>query len=270
MVDLTMDNAYNGVMYNKNFTIALTVANEIDKSPLTFKDQTEIVGAHALARSKVKDVICPKRLKEINSHAFYYSHLQTIKFNEKLKKIDDCAFVSTDLKELEIPKSVTFIGDMAFANCYRLKKVNIKGFPEIDGATFAGDAISEFIFEGDGKNSLVDIACCDIEHLKIYNVKEISDNFKFSNTRIKLLEISNDIEHINLDILDPKMIKKIKINLSKQVFINRHPDNINVIKQFDKDIIFPDLTLEELIDQGKSVSEINQILKVQGEIDGQR
>ena len=68
----------------------------------------------------------PKTVKSIGTYAFTETKLKKVIFPKKLKDIDNFAFYKAEtIEEALIPKGVEFIGRMAFSNCQALKNLQL-------------------------------------------------------------------------------------------------------------------------------------------------
>lgn len=113
-------------------------------------DYVTMIFNKAFARTKIKEIVIPENISQINSKAFYSceelqsvtilctnlelkeyvfegcSQLKTINLNNSIKKISNHTFINLDsLEELTLPDSVTRIDDRAIADCKNLKTLNL-------------------------------------------------------------------------------------------------------------------------------------------------
>lgn len=86
----------------------------------------------------------PNSVQKIGNTAFLTARVKKIILPENLTEIEKFAFSSSAVSEIEIPDKVRKIGYGAFFNCSFLKKINIpESVSEIDEEAFKGAQLSE-------------------------------------------------------------------------------------------------------------------------------
>lgn len=86
----------------------------------------KIIGRGAFMHcNRLKEVILPPDLTEINDYMFAESGLQSIMIPNKVKKIGRSAFSNCYFKSINIPNSVETIGTSAFSACRWLEQVTL-------------------------------------------------------------------------------------------------------------------------------------------------
>ena len=96
--------------------------------------------------SKVKTVICNKKLKNIDAGAFIYSGIEKIELPNSLRCIEERAFNGCQIKSVTIPPKVRVIGDYAFSSA-SLKSVTLsEGIEKIGVGAFSVTSLSHVDF----------------------------------------------------------------------------------------------------------------------------
>lgn len=73
-----------------------------------------IIGSYFMCKSKLRECILPKYVKEIKDYAFAESDLESITISEGLETVGSYTFARTKLRECVLPNSVNKIKDYAF------------------------------------------------------------------------------------------------------------------------------------------------------------
>lgn len=73
-----------------------------------------IIGSYFMCKSKLRECILPKYVKEIKDYAFAESDLESITISEGLEIVGSYTFARTKLRECVLPNSVNGIKDYAF------------------------------------------------------------------------------------------------------------------------------------------------------------
>ena len=188
------------------------------------------------------EVVIIPSVEEISSSAFYNCEsLESIILPNNLEYIEDLTFgCCTNLKNIIVPDSVKHIGEYAFKNCESLERINLPNSIErLDKYSFC--------------------SCTNLKEIVIPDSVTIIENGIFT--------LCNNLQEVTIkakcklpsDMFSGcKYLEKIKItqesyNLSHD-FVKKYKDEIEIIKS---------KTLDELLDDGKSLREISQILKVE-------
>lgn len=103
--------SYNGVLFNKDFTILLKYPNS----------------KTAITDDASSNYTIPSTTEEIYNHAFYnHNFLETITFGEKVTKVGKEAFANcTKLSSIQFNSNVEEIDNRAFMGCSNLKSINL-------------------------------------------------------------------------------------------------------------------------------------------------
>ena len=191
------------------------------------------------------------------------------KFNQKIKKfiipsnanplvIENNTFLSSNLREIELPSNTSYIGESAFANCLFLKNVTLNS---------KLDRINQFTFDN----------CASLEKIVLPEGIKVINKFAFKNcTSLKEIVIPSSVVCIkkcafkgcvNLkEITLPKGIRTIEEAFDdtiENIYIDKETlKNQPTFKSiYGKKIKITDLSLDELLDAGKSLREISNIYK---------
>ena len=96
----------------------------------------ERIGAHAFARTALREFIAPSELKEICDGAFMNcKSLKEVRLNENLERIGgdgDGAFQGSGVETVQIYSKLQKMGERTFLNCKKLRQVEISRDCEID------------------------------------------------------------------------------------------------------------------------------------------
>jgi len=119
---------------------------------------------------RLKEVILPPGLDEVNDYMFAESGLQSITIPDKIKSIGNYAFNNCPLKSITIPNSVITIGNSAFSACRWMENVTLGNSVKTIGE--AAFSICTSLKSIDLPPSLVEIGPaafyeCDIRSLTI-------------------------------------------------------------------------------------------------------
>lgn len=169
-------------------------------------DGVTMIGANAFIHSKIKSIVIPNSVTEIDSYAFFAcKNLKEVTLSKNLKLINTYAFSQCSaLKSITIPDGVVFIGQSAFANCNNLKEVFLPdSLKEIEDAAFRNcSALSSIVIPKNVKvigSSIFD-GC---EKLSTVNIE--SDLFYIPSeafrhcTNLTYIGLPDSIEHIYIE-----------------------------------------------------------------------
>lgn len=106
---------------------------ELEKFPSKYEGETYTVPEgvkrikrYAFANCKIKKVILPESLEEIEECAFYNAaSLESVEFNEGLRVIGMHAFSGCDLRSVKLPESLRVIKENAFEDNTELSEITI-------------------------------------------------------------------------------------------------------------------------------------------------
>ena len=94
----------DGVLFNKKKSALYLFPEKKASEEYSIPETVKSIGAYAFTETKLKKVIFPKKLKDIDNFAFYKAEA---------------------IEEALIPEGVEFIGRMAFSNCQALKNLQL-------------------------------------------------------------------------------------------------------------------------------------------------
>ena len=202
---------------------------------------TKKIRSDAFSDSKIKHIILPISLEIIGYASFAdCKALEEIIIPEKIKAIPKSCFANClNLKEIELPKNLEIIDFGALSNCYSLEKINIpKNVFRIGANAFKG--------------------CEKLEKIILPESLERLEIFAFNGCNINTFTIPKNImfldDFVNDKNIDVVMYKKTIENL-KCIATD------NFLESKNKNIINKEITLDELLDEGKSFREIATIYK---------
>ena len=93
----------------------------------------ERIGAHAFARTALREFTAPSGLKEICDGAFMNcKNLKEVRLNEDLERIGDDVFQNSGLETIYIPSTLQEMRKGALLNCKNLKKVLVAEGCKVD------------------------------------------------------------------------------------------------------------------------------------------
>ena len=106
---------------------------ELEKFPSKYEGETYTVPEgvkrikrYAFANCKIKKVILPESLEEIEDYAFSHAaSLESVEFNEGLRVIGMSAFSGCDLRSVKLPESLKKIEEYAFEDNTELNEITI-------------------------------------------------------------------------------------------------------------------------------------------------
>ncbi len=106
---------------------------ELEKFPSKYEGETYTVPEgvkrikrYAFANCKIKKVILPESLEEIEDYAFSHAaSLESVEFNEGLSVIGMSAFSGCDLRSVKLPESLKKIEEYAFEDNTELSEITI-------------------------------------------------------------------------------------------------------------------------------------------------
>ena len=180
----------------------------------------------------------PNNTKTIGSSAFYRCRMDELVIPFFVQRIGDYAFGRCNIKKLTLNENLEKIWDYAFVENKNLKEVVIPKNVNIikKGAFFN----------------------CGLEKVTIKGNADIMDNVFMGNDNLKEIYIQNDWDISSTEytsIISPKMI-----NNKKTIIYTKDVNTSDEFYETYKDQIYS-LTLDNLIEQGKSFKEANNILK---------
>ncbi len=247
---------------------------------IVLPENVEEIEAFALSGSNIKYIYLPNSVTKIDDNAFVRStkleNIEIGKDNKKYCSIDGVIF-NKDMTTLvyyppakkdtfyEIPNTVTRIEDGAFGENKNLEKITMNdNVLEIGKMAFNGCRKLKEIELSNSVKILeqTTFACCEnLKSVKLPKNLEILENFVFNNCKnLEEITIPETVKQISNNIFN-NCDKLTKIKVTNK-WIKNHPD----FEEFFNEKIERPKTIEQLIDEGKTLKEINRILKEEKDV----
>ena len=245
---------------------------------IIFNENLQKIGDSAFAYSKIENINLPKSIKIIESYAFHNCHsLKKVNLaNTDIRVLKAGTFYfCTGLENIQFPEKFTTIRDSCFEDCRKLKDIVLPDTVRIiDNRAFKNTAI-ENITIPPRVLELNNEAFCDCKKLNkinLNNVQEIYDNVFANNPNLKDIELPKSLKFIYMSafentginvIILPSNINYLNINNSVNIHEIRYETlkedvRLEIKNKCDKfGILFTQIDLNYLLDQGKSLREIN-------------
>ena len=202
--DNTLYCSYVDNLYNKDKTVFLLCAPNM-QSPNCFLPNTVIkIGANAFAYSKVQEVFIYNTDENheiaIEDKAFYHcSFLKVVSFWNKISSIGARAFeYCTVMDNAVLGDKLQYMGEYAFYYCEKLSTITISDncqLTTIAPSAFANCALTEF--DSKGKIQTIErnafASCANITKIKINGVLEIEFGAFASCKNLKTVEIPSSL-----------------------------------------------------------------------------
>ena len=193
--------------------------------------------------------------------------IKTVKFEpgKMLLVIDDCAFANSTLENIVLPSNTAKIGANIFMNCKNLKYVklneNLKAIPPNAFLNCTGLKKIELpegirtIYESAFEN------CSNLEEIVLpSSLVEIDTNAFRGCSKLKNITLPKNINKIGYRAFDDHSIESIYVD--KETLIKLP----SLLEVYEEKVKLRKLTLDELLDEGKSLKEISNIIKEQDEL----
>ena len=224
---------------------------------------TEIAPA-AFEGAICEKIILPESLTNIDRQAFVYcNYLEEIVLPKNLVNIGEYAFMyCKNLKSISLPDSVVVLGRGAFYDCTSLTNVNLGKVENIYGMTFYN--------------------CLKLKTLESKYVKHLFEDALANTSKLVSIDFPKveQIEHAAIDATSlTELILPDSLNFISTYFLSEQPkvpgfkirlSRFEAEKLFQTcDVFMHDFlsyfapiqhTLDELIEEGKSLENINKIL----------
>lgn len=287
-IEVIKDSTFNWCDKLKNVKFGKNL-KKIEKYAFSFCDSLEsivlpenikIIEAFALNGGKIKYIYLPDSATEIDDNAFAHNtaleNIEVGKNNEKYCSVDGVVF-SKDMTRLicypsgkkdkfyEIPNTVTKIENGAFGQCENLEKITMNdNVLKIGAAAFSGCYDLKEIKLSNSIKKLKQTTfarCVNLKNIKLPKNLELLETFVFNGCEnLEEIAIPETVKEINNNIFnDCNKLNKIKVT---NKWIKSHPD---FEAHFYEKIERPK-TIEQLIDEGKTLKEINKIFKEERDV----
>jgi len=179
-----------------------------------------------------------------------FDSIESIVLHPNTKIINDSAFANCfDLKKVIFNEGLEEIGPYVFKNCPSLEKINFPSALEIIAKDAFGEC--ENLKQIDLSNTKIKglgdylfAYCKNLESIKLPNTLEYLNRYCLYDTSVKKLILPKSVTFIHADFTNQKIT----------LYTNKEFTNLN------KNVTIKPFTLEELIDQGKSFKEANNII----------
>lgn len=251
---------YKNGIYSDDFTILQHIVKNVNL-PFVFHENTKLIDDSAFKNSNITSIVLPEGLEVVECLAFENcKYLENITFPSTLIKIGECAFDGcVSLKQIDLSKTkLTQITEGAFVDCKNLEKVILpESVKMLQLGAFARCNIKEINL--DNVNTIWDNVFENCKNLKLVLPKSVK-HFTISSlrgTETKNLFIPETVESLFCTPLSPGSIEKItyyKLNA------NINKNFLKEQKNFD-DVIIEKISLEQLLDNGKTFKEANSLIK---------
>ena len=260
-----------------------------ENDPYTYRvaDGTKVIKASEFSHANYKKIILPPSVEKIEAEAFIYSAIEEINLPDSITSIGSRAFYSCYyLKKIKIPSQVTCIEDSTFENCDNLEAIDIpKNVTKIGEYAFYACESLVNVSLPDRLKTINKYAFANCRSLNEIQLPESLDelySMAFANTPLTTVYLPQEMEIIDDDIFDGSNLEKLFMPFSL-TSLSKHPigysvDNIKIyiipsfrekFPDFTKyhEMHVVDLTLDELLQTGMTLSKINDALTGQSQID---
>ena len=179
-----------------------------DLNSLNFENQDGrdvLIGPKYIA---IEEAVIPTGVKFIRNDAFYDCiRLKKVVIPESVQQIGDNAFAGcSELEEVVIKGNIREVGARAFKGCTKLKKVIIQNNEnfhrdiKLGSLCFAGCINLEKVEIGSGPRVLpygIFYGCKQLEEFIVPETTQIIEDYAFSHSGLKVLEISPNVLDID-------------------------------------------------------------------------
>ncbi len=222
-------------------SIPSDVFTDVELDTIIIQDGTVEICKEAFFEAKIKHVILPNTLKHMDYSAFWSSFIEEIDIPDNIKIISrDCFAECLNLRKVKLPKNLEIIAYSAFRNCRKLEEINIpKSVYRIGGCAFEG--------------------CKELKEIILPENLERLEECVFCNCNIKKFIIPKKVKF--LDAFVDKNEKDIKIFMNKEMIKNLKDIASDDFIDLNSCYIINEKSLDDLLDEGKSFKQINEIYK---------
>ena len=226
-------------------SIPSDVFTNIELDAVIIQNGTTEICREAFFEAKIKHVILPNTLKYIDDSAFWSSFIEEIDIPDNIKLISkNCFAECLNLKKVKLPKDLEIIAYSAFRNCGKLEEINIpKSVYRIGGCAFEG--------------------CKELKEIILPENLDRLEECAFCNCNIKKFVIPKKVKF--LDAFIDKDEKDIKIFMNKEMIKNLKDIASDDFIDLNSCYIINEKSLDDLLDEGKSFKQINEIYKEIGQ-----
>ena len=252
-------------------------------------DDINALGPDCFKDTSVKSVYVPDSVTQIDAAFSECKTLEKIRLPKKLNRLAELAFYDcNNLKEVNIP-SIDKLRAQTFEDCQKLEKVTFEeGLEEIMYRCFAGCYKIKSVTFPSSLRIIGDEAfnCCDeLEEINLNEGLKYIGSFAFENVPAKTLIIPSTVEFIENSafyknkfetvIFKPNKEQRIlefddelfdNCDFIKNIFVPKYFEDdesaMFVLKEFGNVIALDEkhLSLDDLINKGKSLKEINSVI----------
>ena len=226
-------------------SIPSDIFTDIELDTVIIQNGTIDICREAFFEAKIKHVILPNTLQYIDYSAFWSSFIEEIDIPDIIKSIPkDCFVECLNLKKVKLPKDLEIIAYSAFRNCEKLEEINIpKSVYRIAGCAFEG--------------------CKGLKEIILPENLERLEECAFCNCNIKKFTIPKKVKF--LDAFIDKDKKDIKIFMNKEMIKDLEDIASDDFIDLNSCYIINMKSLDDLLDEGKSFKQINEIYKEIGQ-----
>ncbi len=219
----------------------------------------------------LEKVVLPESLKAIGYEAFEKcENLEEIVINKNLESINSCAFSYTKIKSLILPKNFKVVGDKAFAFMTNLEDVKFENKnTEIKQNAFGCcKNLKNVILPKSLKVLPTNLffGCINLENVEFGDIEKIDLGVFFNTLHLTKLILPKSLKELNKNFVhvDPCLLPDGYENAADgyimEIF-SYASDDVNEIIKENKFTNLHELSLDKLLDTGKSFKEINDLYK---------
>ncbi len=240
---------------------------------LIIPEGVEEIGEYTFSGvNDVEKVIFPESLKVIDDKAFLWcKDLKEVEFNESLCAIGDSAFGHTNLERIVLPENLEIVGCGGFKNCMNLKEVVFEGKNTILEQTIFAECqnLEKVVLPENLKFLKVYsfLNCCSLKEIEFKNLEYMGANVFYNCINLKKITFPNTLNIVkpNFYVIDerfiPKAFKKSLTVEPLKIYINKNKNFYKDLLENKDLMIVETMSLDFLLNEGKSFKEINSICK---------
>ncbi len=237
---------------------------------LNIPENVEVIGKECFCNlSNIEKVIFPENLKVIDQSAFWgCSYLKEIVFNKNLEFINKTAFSFCNVKALTFPENLKRLGPKACSAIKNLEEVRFlnKNTTIAEGA-FEGCLSLKEVNLPDNIKKLEEktfFNCTNLERIDLKNIEQIEKHVFVNNYKLKEITLPKNIAVVNPQFLtfDYKHMPFQMPYRPKKINMHNVPDKYLEYFKENNFVNVNNISLDFLLDTGKSFKEINSIYKI--------